>query len=333
MKDLLALSKIVKTYRGDNSPAVDSVSFECKQGEVLAIIGGSGSGKTTLLRILAGLEIPERGEISINGKVVNSSNSFTPPEKRDCSLVFQDYALFPNMTVFENVSFGKSASRHPKKIQELLEITGIQELKHRFPHEISGGQQQRVALVRALANSPSLILMDEPLSHLDQELRDSVRFELTNLFKKTGATVIFVSHDTEDAMAMANRIVVLNKGKVEQIGTPMEIYSKPANYYVAHLLGKTNLIPKELIKGDFHYFFDFNLNGEFISIRPHGWKIINKDSSKIYPALLCKVISVHPKGAFQELILEHNELTITVHLPINSSIKIGDDLNIYPESN
>ena len=172
------------------------------------------------------------------------------------------------MTVRENISFGKNALNNLERVQKLLKLTKIEDLENRYPHEISGGEQQRVALVRALVTKPSLLLMDEPLSHLDQELRDNVRFDLINLFRETKTTVLFVSHDTEDAMEMADKIVVLNDGKVDQIGTPMEIYSNPVNKYVALLFGKTNLVPLDIIPNAKHHFFDPELNKEVISVRP-----------------------------------------------------------------
>lgn len=328
MKNLLSVSKIIKVYNQKKSPALDEVSFKCKQGETLAIIGSSGSGKTTLLRIIAGLDMPDSGKVILNDKSINDQNTFVSPEERDCSLVFQDYALFPNMTVRQNVSFGKNALNNPKKIQELLELTKIDDLENRFPHEISGGQQQRVALVRALATSPSLLLMDEPLSHLDQELRENVRSELINLFRKTKMTVLFVSHDTEDAMAMADNIVVLNNGKVDQIGTPIEIYSSPVNQYVALLFGKTNLIPLEFIPDCKHHFFDSKSKEEVVSVRPHQLKITNNDSIKKSKSFACKVISIHYKGAYQEAKLEFKKLLLTVHFEMNFEIQVGSSLDI-----
>ena len=231
--NLLTLHSVTKRYTSIDPPAVHEVSFECAQGEIVALIGGSGSGKTTLLRVIAGLEIPDAGEVMLNGTTLNSPTRFVPPEKRDCGLVFQDYALFPNKTVSQNISFGKGSTDDPARIGELMEMADISGLEQRYPHEISGGQQQRVALVRALATRPSLLLLDEPLSHLDPELRDYGRTELLKLFRETDTTALFVSHDIEDAMVMADRMVVLRKGTAEQVGTQLEIYDRPASPHVA----------------------------------------------------------------------------------------------------
>ena len=328
MKDLLSLYKVYKSYNRNERSAVNKVSFNCSSGQVTAIIGSSGSGKTTLLRIIAGLEIPDSGQVILDGKTINSDSNFIPPEERDCTLVFQDYALFPNMTVLENVSFGKSAKKNQNKIQKLLELVKIKDLKNRYPHEISGGQQQRVALARALAIKPSLLLLDEPLSHLDQELRDSVRTELSTLLKETGTTSIFVSHDTEDALAMADKIVVLNNGKVDQIGSPMEIYSFPLNRYVALLFGKTNFIPRSLIPDSSHYFLDSETNSEVVSVRPHQLRRINENSNINSQSFFGKIISLHPKGDHQEIKLKVKELILTLNLPITYNANIGDDLSV-----
>ena len=331
MKNLLSVSNINKNFDQKEQPVLNEISFECGDGQILGIIGSSGSGKTTLLRIISGLEIPDSGEVMLNDKLINSNNIYVTPEKRDCTLVFQDFALFPNMTVLQNISFAKNALKNPERVQTLLELTKIKDLQDRYPHEISGGEQQRVALVRALVTKPSLLLMDEPLSHLDQELRDNVRFDLINLFRETNTTVLFVSHDTDDAMAMADKIVVLNDGKIDQIGTPMEIYSNPLNKYVALLFGKTNLIPLDIIPEAKYHFFDSKIKKEVISVRPHQWKIINDESVVDTPTLLCKVISVHPKGAFQEAKLEYNKIILTVDVQIRYPVEVGSDLKIFFE--
>ena len=330
MSELLAVREISKTFGSNNRPAVDKVSFDCQKGEVLAIVGGSGSGKTTLLRIIAGLEIPDAGEISLDGKRINGTTDFLPPEKRDCTLVFQDYALFPNMTVEQNVFFGKTAKQRPEQVQKLLELTKISSLKKRYPHEISGGEQQRVALVRALATNPSLVLLDEPLSHLDPELRDSVRAELINLFKETETTALFVSHDTEDAMAMADRVIVMRDGRNLQVGTPTEIYSRPKNRYAALLFGKTNLIPLELIPDAPHHFRDERSEEQVVSIRPQEWKVMNKDSAGSKQGFDARVSSVHYKGTHLEIKIEVEGMQILANVETSSPVKEGDELTVFP---
>ena len=200
---LLSIQNISKQYTVTDPPALNGMSFDSERGKIVALIGVSGSGKTTLLRIIAGLETPDAGIVVLDDKTLNSSSVFVSPEQRSCGLVFQDYALFPNKTVYQNIVFGKGATDDSSRLKQLIEMAGIGGLRQRFPHEISGGQQQRVALVRALATRPKLLLLDEPLSHLDPDLKDSVRTELLNLFRETETTTLFVSHDIDDAMALS----------------------------------------------------------------------------------------------------------------------------------
>jgi len=331
MSDLLAVRELSKTFGSNQLPAVDEVSFDCQKGEILAIVGGSGSGKTTLLRLIAGLEIPDSGEIVLEGMKINGQGTFLPPEKRDCALVFQDYALFPNMTVEQNVFFGKAAKKRRQEVEKLLELTQIDDLRNRYPHQISGGEQQRVALVRALATQPSLVLLDEPLSHLDPELRNSVRDDLLNLFKETGTTALFVSHDTEDAMAMADRVIVMRNGQAIQVGTPMEVYTKPADRYVALLFGKTNLIPLDQIPDAPHHFQDDRSEAEVVSIRPHEWKVITKNSADSGTAISGRVTHVHYKGNHLEVVFESGGMQIIFNAPPKAAIKVGEELAIAPK--
>jgi iron(III) transport system ATP-binding protein len=331
MTELLAVREISKTFGSNKRPAVDTVSFDCQKGEVLAIVGGSGSGKTTLLRIIAGLEIPDSGEIVLDGEQINGPTDFLPPEKRDCTLVFQDYALFPNMTVEQNVFFGKAAKTRMQEVEKLLQLTEIDDLRNRYPHQISGGEQQRVALVRALATQPSLLLLDEPLSHLDPELRDNVRVELINLFKETGSTALFVSHDTEDAMAMADRVIVMRNGRAIQVGSPMEVYSKPSSRYAALLFGKTNLIPLDLIPDAPHSFQDERCQAKVVSIRPHDWQILQKESSDTSSAFSGIAKTVHYKGTHLEVVLESGAMQIIINAPIKDAIKEGEELAVAPK--
>ncbi len=325
--NLLTLQNVTKSYNSNESPAVNNISFDCQSSEVIALIGGSGSGKTTLLRIIAGLEAPDYGEVILNDNTLNSPTVFITPEKRDCGLVFQDYALFPNKTVRQNITFGKGAMDDPSWINELIDITGITGLEQRFPHELSGGQQQRVALIRALATRPLLLLLDEPLSHLDPELKESVRTELLKLFSKTKTTVVFVSHDIEDATAMADRMVVIHKGEAEQIGIPDEIYRYPMNKNVARLFGKTNFIPIELLPNALYSFTEKESNEKLVPVRPHQWSVIN-DSTNGLPTFNGKVKSVTNQGAHKEVEFETTQLNLTLHLPKNQSVQTGSKLTI-----
>ena len=237
--ELIRLTKLYKKV-----VAVDQVSLEIGQGEFLFLLGPSGCGKTTTLRMVGGLEEPSSGEIRIQGKNVRG----VPPEKRDTSTVFQRWALFPHKTVFENVAFGlkmrkKPASQIKKSVGRFLEMVGLEELKNRYPAQLSGGQKQRVALARALVVEPGVLLLDEPLSALDLKLRQKMRFEIKRIQKKLNVTTIFVTHDQTEALAMADRIAVMNSGRLEQLGTPREIYFNPKTKFISDFIGETNFIP------------------------------------------------------------------------------------------
>ena len=328
MNNLLELSEVTKSYDAGLSPAVDRVSFSCLEGQILAVIGSSGSGKTTLLRIIAGLEMPDLGRVTLKGETMNSQNECVPPESRDCSLVFQDYALFPNMTVQQNVAYGKASKNNSELIDRLFDLTKIGDLKNRYPHQISGGEQQRVALVRALATQPSLLLLDEPLSHLDPELRNNVRCELLNIFRVTNTTALFVSHDTEDALTMADQVVVMQNGKAVQIGSPMDVYSNPSNSYAAMLFGKTNLLPRELIPCAPYSFLDEDSGKELVSIRPHQWMVPTSTGNENMPSFTGTIRSVNPKGAYQEIVMETKTTLLTIHFSRVFSAAIGDPLTV-----
>ena len=328
MNNLLELSEVTKSYDAGLPPAVNRVSFSCLEGQILAVIGSSGSGKTTLLRIIAGLEMPDLGRVTLKGETMNSQNECAPPESRDCSLVFQDYALFPNMTVQQNVAYGKASKNNSELIDRLFDLTKIGDLKNRYPHQISGGEQQRVALVRALATQPSLLLLDEPLSHLDPELRNNVRCELLNIFRVTNTTALFVSHDTEDALTMADQVVVMQNGKAVQIGSPMDVYSDPSNSYAAMLFGKTNLLPRELIPSAPYSFLDEDSGKELVSIRPHQWMVPTSTSNENMPSFAGTIRSVNPKGAYQEIVMETKTTLLTIHFSRVFSAAIGDPLTV-----
>lgn len=214
---MLTIQSLSKSYDKGKNFALDDVTIDLKAGDVCAIVGESGSGKTTLVRLIAGLERPDEGSISLNGKVIASDKKFVQPEKRKIGLVFQEYALFPHLTIEENILYGISKLKNKKKrAQEMLDLVGLSDLGKRYPHQLSGGQQQRVALARALAPEPSLLILDEPFSNLDAMLRMQLRNEVFDIIKKTGVTVLFVTHDTQDALSVADEIMILQNGKVIQ---------------------------------------------------------------------------------------------------------------------
>lgn len=218
--------------------------LDVKDGQVTALIGESGCGKTTLLRAIAGLEIPKNGSISIDDIEVCNDDYSIPPEKRNVGLVFQDYALFPHLSVQKNIEFGLSklsVSERQSRIDEIVTLTKIENFLKRYPHELSGGQQQRVALARALVCKPKVLLLDEPFSNMDEPLKVKLRSEIKALVTTTNTTTLLVSHDFRDAFAVADSIVILKKGKIEQIGTAEELRANPQNEYVQQLVGSTNV--------------------------------------------------------------------------------------------
>jgi iron(III) transport system ATP-binding protein len=226
--------------------AVREVSLRVAPGEVVALLGPSGCGKTTTLRMIAGLETPDGGEIRLNGTPVAGGGAWVPPEKRRVGLVFQDFALFPHLTIAKNIAFpikNQPAAQQVVRVAEMLRLVGLQDLSDRYPHQLSGGQQQRVALARALAAAPAVVLLDEPFSNLDADSRVIVREQVRTIVKSLGATVLFVTHDQEEALFMGDRVAVMNAGRLEQIGTPEEIFHAPATRFVAEFLGLSCFLP------------------------------------------------------------------------------------------
>jgi len=231
------------SLRFDDEQVIRNVSFEVAEGELVCLLGPSGSGKTTTLRLIAGFERPETGIIQLNGRTVSSKRNTLSPQKRNLGFLFQDYALFPHLTVAENISYGLSG-QNKKEIKEqtweMLDQIGLIDHADKYPHELSGGEQQRVALARARAPQPSLLLLDEPFSGLDTSLRGKLRLETREILKTQGVTAIMVTHDPEEAMLMADRIVLMKNGNVVQTGTPEELYSKPIDPFTAGFFGEVN---------------------------------------------------------------------------------------------
>lgn len=246
------LKNIVKAF--EEVVAVNDFSEEIHDGEFVTLLGPSGCGKTTILRMVAGFEKPTSGEIYFDDQLISGGKTFLPPEKRGISMVFQNYAVWPHMTVFDNVAYPLTIHRIPKdelktKVEHALKLMHLENYADRLPGQMSGGQQQRVALARALVAEPKLLLLDEPLSNLDAKLRESMRFEIKRLQKELGITVIYVTHDQTEAMAMSDRIFVMNRGILQQAGTPAEIYNSPVNPFVADFLGKVDFFKGEAENG------------------------------------------------------------------------------------
>ncbi len=310
---MLRVSNISKSFDNGKNYALNDVSFTLEKGKSYVVVGESGSGKTTLIRLLCGLETPTFGIISINDKIFSSDTVFIAPEKRKIGLVFQDYALFPHLTVYENIVYGISSDDHKSnRVQEVLGLVGLSGFDNRYPHELSGGQQQRVALARALAPKPNLLILDEPFSNLDASLRTQLRNELFAIIKKTGTTAIFVTHDTEDALAVAEEILVLHNGYLVQKDSAEMLYNSPKNIYVASLFGTILSFDKDILN---HFGIH---NKSMIHIREESF-LINQNTEFFCSA---NVLSAKFMGNYYVIDLE----IASQHyfIPSNKLIGIGE---------
>ena len=287
MDKYLSVKKVNKHF--GKFQALKDVNFDVQEGEFVCILGPSGCGKTTLLRVIAGLESQSEGEINQNNKNISQ----LPPDQRDFGIVFQSYALFPNLTVKNNISFGLKTRKQNKdaidrRVDELLNLVGLSDHINKYSAQLSGGEQQRVALARALAPSPGLLLLDEPLSALDAKVRQHLRLEIKDLQRKLGVTTIMVTHDQEEALTMADRIILMNKGVIEQEGSPQDIYSKPRTAFSANFIGTTNLFKAKKISSN-----SIEIHGSILEcnddikddvstviIRPEDIKISNSENNQ-----------------------------------------------------
>ena len=289
---IVSLHGLTKKFTG--MAAVDDLNLEIKDGEFVSLLGPSGCGKTTTLRLVAGFLQPDGGEIRVDGNVISSPSRLIPPERRNMSMIFQSYAVWPHMTVFQNVAYGLKFKKLAKqatleKVERLLRVVHLEALKERYPGELSGGQQQRVALARALVVEPQILLLDEPLSNLDANLREEMRFEIRRLHEEFGITTIYVTHDQGEAMVASDRIAVMNKGKIIQVGAPQEIFDEPLTRFVAEFIGKTNILPGRLeaenkvrLSAGFsvEVASPANIGGgeTFVCIRPHNLVLVGSES-------------------------------------------------------
>lgn len=339
------------TKRFANVAAVDDLSLEIRPGELFTLLGPSGCGKTTLLRTIAGFYIQDNGTISFNGTQIDH----LPPHKRDTGMVFQSYAVFPFMTVFDNVAYGLKARKVPKneirqRTQSAIELVRLQGFEHRRPDQLSGGQQQRVAVARAIAIEPQVLLMDEPLSNLDAKLRVEMRVDIRRLQKKLGITMIYVTHDQEEALAISDKIAVMEKGKLAQVATSWEIYNKPASPYVANFIGVTNFFACRVISADrdqhsavlhfqgqeleLPYVLDTEEQEIVVSLRPEALEIVSEhetlaDDSVIFQS---KVIDSTYIGAVLRITAETRtgeRFQIAVNNPdYDDLLEEGRELNV-----
>ncbi|MCB6615516.1 ABC transporter ATP-binding protein [Ruminococcus sp. 210702-SL.1.03] len=324
----IELKNINKTF-GDFK-ASDNVSFGIEKGRLIGLLGPSGSGKTTILRMLAGLEKQDSGDILIDGKNVND----LPPSERGIGFVFQSYALFPFMTVYDNIAYGLKVQKKDKafikaRVAELLELVGLPDVGKRYPSQLSGGQRQRIALARALAPSPELLLLDEPFAAIDAKVRKELRTWLRETIDKIGITSIFVTHDQDEAIEVADEIVITNKGRVEQVGNPVEIYSEPKTPFVAQFIGQSAMIEDYgRLKG-----FEQSGEGNTAIIRPEFIEI-NKFEDGGYHQFESSmedavVEDVFFRGSAFEVRADINGISITGRYPLSSPrLKKGDKIKI-----
>ena len=325
---MLQIQGVSKSYGMQN--VLRNFSLDIESGEIISVVGSSGSGKTTLLRLISGLEIPDDGQITLKNKIVSSNNNFVRPEDRDCSLVFQDYALFPNMSMRQNIYFGKNRENNKEKIEQLIEITDIENILEKFPHQCSGGEQQRVALVRSLAIDPSLVLMDEPLSNLDQSLKANLTLITRNLLKKFKITAIIVTHDIMDAMKISDRIIVIDNGIILQDGSPKEIYESPISKLVARYFGETNFIPLELFPESNHHIVYSNDKKPLIHVRPNQFQLFSQKKSKGKLIIEGKIKSLKNIASDLHIFLECKDVQPDIHLilSVEKELKIGQVLKV-----
>lgn len=337
------LKNIVKIYKGDDKKtftAVDNVSIDIEPGEFVTLLGPSGCGKTTTLRMIAGFEVPTSGDIYIGEERVNSLT----PDKRDTAMVFQTYALFPHLNIFENVAYGLRIKGLPEAdikryVEKILSLVGLEGLSKRAPNQLSGGQQQRVALARALVMQPSVLLFDEPLSNLDAKLRVYMRTEIRKIQKEIGITSVYVTHDQAEAMSMSDRVIIMNKGVIEQVGTPQEIYKKPASEFVADFIGVANIFDAEVeeVNGDgvvidlFDAKFTVKTEAEVkakdkvkVVIRPEAINVSDKGNVDV------QVKASVFMGAYQDYVVKHGNFDVTVldYNPANKKV-FNEGENVY----
>jgi iron(III) transport system ATP-binding protein len=338
MSESLIVEKITKVFPRTKRPALDKVSISLGDGEIMALVGESGSGKTTLLRIIAGLEQPDSGKVTIGGEIVFGAESKTLlPEERNIGFVFQDYALFPHLNVEKNILYGlhkiaRKAERY-ERAAYIINLAGLEGLEKRFPHELSGGQQQRVALARALAPKPNFILLDEPFSNLDPVRKETLRDELRTIVKESGISALIVTHDTRDALVVADTLAVLKEGRLQQVGSPERVYFHSTSEYTASLFGKVNRIPCQLLEGE-----NAPSGVSEILVRPADLEITKDSSGDGH--IVGKVVSSNFRGDFHEVTLEcsagpsetDSVTNVTIYVGPERSLQLGDTVTVKRSS-
>ena len=320
------LKNINKNFGGFK--ASDNVSFGIEKGKLIGLLGPSGSGKTTILRMIAGLETPDSGDILIDGKRINDVQA----SKRGIGFVFQSYALFQYMTVFDNIAFGLKVQKKSKreiheKVMELVKLIGLEGLENRYPSQLSGGQRQRVAFARALAPNPQLLLLDEPFAAIDAKVRHELRSWLKDMINKVGVTSIFVTHDQDEAIEVADEIIITNHGTIEQKGSPLEIYKNPKTSFVAQFIGQSTVLEDcRNLKG-----FDMKDIGEKVVIRPEFIKLSKRNEYKQYVSVTeeGKVTDISFRGSYLEIKVSVGNLILSAVRSLEEPpVEIGEDVDV-----
>ncbi|MDR2050440.1 MAG: spermidine/putrescine ABC transporter ATP-binding protein PotA [Deltaproteobacteria bacterium] len=331
---ILEMRGVSKNY--GSTIALHDVNLHVANGEFLTLLGPSGCGKTTILRLFSGFETPTRGELLLNGQVIND----IVPEKRKLNTVFQNYALFPHMTVRENVAFGLRMQKRPKdeinrRVREALHMVHLENLADRRPAQLSGGQQQRVAIARAVINNPLVLLLDEPFSALDFKLRKQMQFEIKHLQRQLGITFVFVTHDQEEAFAMSDRVVVMNEGYIEQIGTPKEIYEEPESLFVARFVGEINILEGVILEVQENNSYLAEVEGVVFPLRTRrefarGEKVrvlLRPEDIKIYHAHEVSAPSRFLQGRINESVYKGATVDVSITLDNGTKIQSAEFFN------
>jgi iron(III) transport system ATP-binding protein len=335
------ISGLTKRYA--DLAAVEDLHLEVAPGELVALLGPSGCGKTTTLRLVAGLLRPEAGEIWVGQRCISSAAAVVPPERRRMAMIFQSYALWPHMTVQENVAYGLrfkpelSRTEREQRVRKMLGVVQLTGLESRYPGELSGGQQQRVAVARALVIEPEILLLDEPLSNLDANLREEMRFEIRRLHEAFGITTLYVTHDQAEAMVISDRVAVLNKGRVAQVGTPEDLFRRPRSRFVAEFIGNTNLVeatasgPATVARGPLalRIAADGLAPGApvLVSIRPHEIKLAPPSAANMLRATIRRA-SYLGTAIDYEVLVDASDVVLRVTAPVSPRLKSGDAVTL-----
>ena len=326
-KNSLIVDNLYHTYEKGNDPIwiLNSINITINKGELLGLLGPSGCGKTTLLRLIAGFEYPKKGKIILNDREISNSKRIVPPEKRNIGMVFQDYALFPHLTAFENAVFGLKNRNDSSKVDYLLTVLGIEKLKNRYPHQLSGGQKQRLAIARALAPGTSFLLLDEPFCSLDLNVRLRLRGELPNILRECNASGLMVTHDPEEAMAICDKVAVMNEGQIHQLDEPSQIINNPKSLFVSSFILGNNIIKLSKEKNNLRSVIgNININNlpqnekiKFLSISPSSLELKESMSGK------CKIIAREFLGEHYIYKVCISNVNLRVRTSLSQNIKIG----------